>query len=49
MSSVSTGVEPIIEARKLEKFYPQPDGGRIQVIAPIILNCCGARGSRFCA
>src|ERR1700731_4446510 len=25
--------EPIIEARKLEKFYPQPDGGRIQVIA----------------
>jgi NitT/TauT family transport system ATP-binding protein len=26
--------EPIIEARKLEKFYPQPDGGRIQVIAP---------------
>jgi NitT/TauT family transport system ATP-binding protein len=34
MSSVSTGVEPIIEARKLEKFYPQPDGGRIQVIAP---------------
>ncbi len=34
MSSVSTGVEPIIEARKLEKFYPQPAGGRIQVIAP---------------
>ena len=34
MNSVSTGVEPIIEARKLEKFYPQPDGGRIQVIAP---------------
>jgi NitT/TauT family transport system ATP-binding protein len=28
------GVEPIIEARKLEKFYPQPDGSRIQVIAP---------------
>jgi len=28
------GVEPIIEARKLEKFYPQPDGARIQVIAP---------------
>ena len=28
------GVEPIIEARKLEKFYPQPDGTRIQVIAP---------------
>jgi len=34
MSSVITGVEPIIEARKLEKFYPQPDGQRIQVIAP---------------
>ena len=25
--------EPIIEARKLEKFYPQPDGTRIQVIS----------------
>ena len=34
MSGLITGVEPIIEARKLEKFYPQPDGGRIQVIAP---------------
>ncbi|HXR33724.1 MAG TPA: nitrate/sulfonate/bicarbonate ABC transporter ATP-binding protein [Verrucomicrobiae bacterium] len=34
MSSVSISVEPIIEARKLEKFYPQPDGQRIQVIAP---------------
>lgn len=36
MSTQSTiaGVEPIIEARKLEKFYPQPDGMRIQVIAP---------------
>jgi NitT/TauT family transport system ATP-binding protein len=30
----ATAVEPIIEARKLEKFYPQPDGTRIQVIAP---------------
>ncbi len=30
--------EPIIEARKLEKFYPQPDGGRIQVIAPTDLG-----------
>src|SRR5271170_2433182 len=29
--------EPIIEARKLEKFYPQPDGSRIQVIAAIDL------------
>jgi NitT/TauT family transport system ATP-binding protein len=36
MSTPSTvaGVEPIIEARKLEKFYPQPDGSRIQVISP---------------
>src|SRR3984885_11044655 len=25
--------EPIIEARKLEKFYAQPDGTRIQVIS----------------
>src|SRR5579862_5258588 len=38
MSTPSTfpepaNTEPIIEARKLEKFYPQPDGGRIQVIA----------------
>src|SRR5262245_23017213 len=24
---------PIIEARQLEKFYPQPDGSRIQVIS----------------
>ncbi len=30
----ATAVEPIIEARKLEKFYPQPDGNRIQVISP---------------
>src|SRR5262250_878672 len=29
--------EPIIEARQLEKHYPQPDGSRIQVIAPINL------------
>jgi NitT/TauT family transport system ATP-binding protein len=33
-AAASTSVEPIIEARKLEKFYPQPDGSRIQVIAP---------------
>jgi NitT/TauT family transport system ATP-binding protein len=32
--SAVAGVEPIIEARKLEKFYPQPDGSRVQVIAP---------------
>ena len=33
MSTSNTTVEPIIEARKLEKSYPQPDGSRIQVIA----------------
>ena len=33
MSSPATTVAPIIEARKLEKFYPQPDGSRIQVIS----------------
>ena len=34
MSATATAVEPIIEARKLEKFYSQPDGTRIQVISP---------------
>jgi NitT/TauT family transport system ATP-binding protein len=34
MSVTTTASEPIIEARKLEKFYPQPDGTRIQVISP---------------
>ena len=34
MSTTATGVEPIIAARDLEKFYPQPDGSRIQVISP---------------
>src|SRR5271154_717105 len=34
MNQVATDVAPIIEARKLEKFYPQPDGNRIQVISP---------------
>jgi NitT/TauT family transport system ATP-binding protein len=29
--------EPIIQARGVEKFYTQPDGNRIQVIAPIDL------------
>jgi len=33
-TDTSSATEPIIEARKLEKFYPQPDGSRIQVIAP---------------
>jgi NitT/TauT family transport system ATP-binding protein len=30
--------EPIIQARAVEKFYRQPDGNRIQVIAPIDLS-----------
>ncbi|HKM67052.1 MAG TPA: nitrate/sulfonate/bicarbonate ABC transporter ATP-binding protein [Candidatus Acidoferrum sp.] len=34
MSTTTTGLEPIIAASHLEKFYPQPDGSRIQVIAP---------------
>ena len=34
MASSVTTEAPIIEARKLEKFYPQPDGSRVQVIAP---------------
>jgi len=29
--------EPIIEARGVEKFYLQPDGNRIQVVAPVDL------------
>ena len=33
MSIANTALAPIIEARKLEKSYPQPDGSRIQVIA----------------
>jgi NitT/TauT family transport system ATP-binding protein len=33
MSTANTTVAPIIEARQLEKFYAQPDGSRIQVIA----------------
>jgi len=33
MTTSNTSLDPIIEARQLEKFYPQPDGGRIQVIA----------------
>jgi len=34
MSTVTSDLEPIIAASKLEKFYPQPDGTRIQVISP---------------
>ena len=29
--------EAIIQARNIEKFYPQPDGKRIQVVAPVDL------------
>src|SRR6201984_687005 len=34
MSTTATAAAPIIEARQLEKFYRQPDGNRVQVIAP---------------
>ena len=34
MATASLSPAPIIEARKLEKFYTQPDGTRIQVISP---------------
>ena len=34
MSTPTTAQAPIIEARQLEKFYGQPDGSRVQVIAP---------------
>src|SRR6202171_5667878 len=34
MVTSSTVEAPIIEARQIEKFYTQPDGGRVQVIAP---------------
>jgi NitT/TauT family transport system ATP-binding protein len=33
MAIANTAPAPIIEARKLEKSYPQPDGSQIQVIA----------------
>jgi len=33
MATANSGPAPIIEARKLEKFYPQPDGSQIQVIS----------------
>src|SRR5258707_10500943 len=32
-NTTSAAASPIIEARQLEKSYPQPDGSRIQVIA----------------
>src|SRR6266446_371360 len=34
MSTAATGAAPIIEVRQIEKFYAQPDGSRVQVIAP---------------
>src|SRR2546430_4436680 len=37
MATANIAPAPIIEARKLEKSYRQPDGSRIQVIAPIDL------------
>ena len=37
-AAASSGAEPIIEAQGLEKFYAQPDGGRIQVVAPTDLT-----------
>ena len=33
-----TLAEAIIEARAVEKYYPQPDGNRIEVIAPTDLS-----------
>ena len=32
--------EAIIQARAVEKYYPQPDGNRIEVIAPTDLEVC---------
>src|SRR3984893_92641 len=34
MSTPSPAAAPIIEVRQIEKFYTQPDGSRVQVIAP---------------
>lgn len=34
MAAASLSPAPIIEARKPEKFYTQPDGRRIPVISP---------------
>jgi NitT/TauT family transport system ATP-binding protein len=34
MSTTATVAAPIIEVRQIEKFYTQPDGSRVQVIAP---------------
>jgi NitT/TauT family transport system ATP-binding protein len=53
MSTANRMPVPIIEARQLEKSYPQPDGSRIQVIAATdlaiypgeIITLLGASGS----
>jgi NitT/TauT family transport system ATP-binding protein len=37
-SPVSVADGPIIEARQIEKYYAQPDGGRIEVIVPTDLS-----------
>ena len=37
---------PIIEAQQVQKFFEQPDGNRIQVIAPTDLTLEAARSSR---
>src|ERR1700687_41574 len=34
MSTAAKLAAPIIEVRQIEKFYAQPDGSRVQVIAP---------------
>jgi NitT/TauT family transport system ATP-binding protein len=34
MGTTTAAQAPIIEARRIEKFYAQPDGSRVQVIAP---------------
>ncbi len=38
VASTSTSEEPIIQARQIEKFFLQPDGGRIEVIVPTDLG-----------
>lgn len=37
-SAVSVTDGPIVEARQIEKYYVQPDGGRIEVIVPTDLS-----------
>ncbi len=35
---MTDSIEPIIRAQAVEKFYLQPDGNRIEVVAPVDLN-----------